>query len=57
MWRASLPLEKGVQVERLVYGFKELMVYEVRLRLVAAAEVVPINGHELKCGLVLVARR
>lgn len=50
-------MEKGVQVERLVYGFKELMVYEVRLRLVAAAEVVPINGHELKCGLVLVARR
>jgi hypothetical protein len=35
-----------VEVERLAWGFKLLGVYEVRLRLVAAAKVVPINEHE-----------
>ena len=43
-----------VEVERLVYGFKVLIVYEVRLRLVVAAKVVPINEHESQHTLALV---
>ncbi len=43
-----------VDVERLVYGFKVLIVYEVRLRLVVAATVVPINEHESRYTLELV---
>lgn len=35
-----------VEVERPVWGFKVLIVYEVRLRLVVAAKVVPIQEHE-----------
>lgn len=45
---------KVVEVERLVYGFKVLIVYEVRLRLVVAAKVVPIQNHESKYTLTLV---
>lgn len=43
-----------VEVERFVYGFKVLIVYDVRLRLVAAAKVVPINDHESQYTLTLV---
>ena len=43
-----------VEVERLAYGFKVLIVYEVRLRLVVAAKVVPIQEHESKYTLTLV---
>lgn len=46
--------KKVVEVERLAYGFKVLIVYEVRLRLVVAAKVVPINEHESKYTLTLV---
>jgi hypothetical protein len=51
--------EKGkgqriVEVERLVYGFKVLIVYEVHLRLVVAAKVVPIQKHESQFTLSLV---
>jgi len=51
--------EKGqgkriVEVERLVYGFKVLIVYEVRLRLVVAAKVVEIQKHESQYTLALV---
>jgi len=42
-----------VDIERLVYGFKVLIVYEVRLRLVVAAKVVPINQHESRFTLEL----
>ena len=45
---------KVVEVERLAYGFKVLIVYEVRLRLVVAAKVVPIQEHESKYTLILV---
>ena len=45
-----------VEVERLVYGFKLLIVYEVRLRLVVAAKVVPINEHESQHTLALGGR-
>jgi len=43
-----------VEVERLVYGFKVLIVYEVRLRLVVAAKVAPINEHESRSMRALV---
>ncbi len=46
--------KKVVEVERLAYGFKVLIVYEVRLRLVVAAKVVPIQKHESKYTLTLV---
>jgi hypothetical protein len=46
--------KKAVQVERRSFGFKVLIVYEVRLRLVVAAKVVPINEHESKYTLMLV---
>lgn len=46
--------KKVVEVERLAYGFKVLIVYEVRLRLVVAARVVPIQEHESKYTLKLV---
>lgn len=43
-----------VEVERRVYGFKVLIVYEVRLRLVVAAQVVPIQQHESQYTLAMV---
>ena len=47
--------QKGVvEIERYLYGFKVLIVYEVRLRLVVAAKVVPINEHESQHTLGLV---
>lgn len=43
-----------VEIERYVYGFKVLIIYEVRLRLIVAAKVVPINEHESQFTLALV---
>ncbi len=43
-----------VEVERYLHGFKVLIVYDVRLRLVVAAKVVPINEHESQHTLALV---
>jgi hypothetical protein len=43
-----------VEIERYLYGFKVLIVYEVQLRLVVAAKVVPINEHESQHTLALV---
>jgi hypothetical protein len=43
-----------VEVERLVHGFKVLIVYEVHLRLVVAAKVAPINQHESRFTRALV---
>ena len=43
-----------VEIERYLYGFKVLIVYEVRLRLIVAAKVVPINEHESQHTLALV---
>ncbi len=53
-WKVDKETKKAVEVERLAYGFKVLIVYEVRLRLVVAAKVVPINEHESKFTLMLV---
>jgi len=46
--------KQAVEVERFAYGFKVLIVYEVRLRLVVAAKVVPIQKHESQFTLALV---
>jgi hypothetical protein len=43
-----------VEIDRYVYGFKVLIIYEVRLRLIVAAKVVPINEHESQFTLDLV---
>jgi hypothetical protein len=43
-----------VEVVRYVYGFKVLIIYEVRLRVVVAAKVVPINEHESQFTVALV---
>jgi len=53
-WKVDAKTKKAVEVERFVHGFKVLIVYEVRLRLVVAAKVVPINEHESKFTLSLV---
>jgi hypothetical protein len=45
---------RAVEVERWVYGFKVLIVYEVHLRLVVAAKVVEIQKHESQYTLALV---
>lgn len=44
--RRVTPQRQVVEVVRVAYGFKVLLVYEVRLRLVVAAKVVPIQQHE-----------
>ena len=53
-WKWDRKDKKAVEVERSAYGFKVLIVYEVHLRLVVAAKVVPINEHESKFTLGLV---
>jgi hypothetical protein len=53
-WKWDTKEKKAVEVERFAHGFKLLVVYEVGLRLVVAAKVVPINEHESKFTLALV---
>jgi Transposase DDE domain len=43
-----------VEVERRIWGFQVFIVYEVRLRLVVAAKVVPIQERETRHTLALV---
>lgn len=43
-----------VEVERHIWGFQVFIVYEVRLRLVVAAKVVPIQERETRHTLALV---
>jgi len=45
-----------IEVERLIWGFKVITIYEVHLRLVVAAVVVPINVHESTSTEALVAQ-
>lgn len=46
--------KKVVEIERWVYGFQVFVVYEVRLRLVVAAKVAPIQERETEHTLALV---
>jgi hypothetical protein len=48
--------KQAIEVERFAYGFKVLIVYEVHLRLVVAAKVVPIQKHESQFTLTLVGQ-
>jgi len=52
-WKVNKDKEP-IKAERFVYGFKVLIVYEVHLRLVVAAKVVPIQKHESQFTLTLV---
>ena len=44
--RKRLSSGQYVEVEEYVYGFKLVVIYEVHLRLIAAAQVAPINQHD-----------
>ena len=46
--------KQAVKIARIAHGFKVLIVYEVHLRLVVAAKVVPIQKHESQFTLMLV---
>jgi hypothetical protein len=44
--RKKLPEGQYVEFEEFLYGFKVVVIYEVQLRLIVAAQVAPINRHE-----------
>ncbi len=44
--RKKLPNGQYVEVEEYLYGFKVVVIYDVQLRLMVAAQVAPINRHE-----------
>jgi hypothetical protein len=44
--RKKLPNGQYVELEEYRYGFKVVVIYEVRLRLIVAAQVAPINHHD-----------
>jgi hypothetical protein len=44
--RTKLPNGQYVEVEEYIYGFKVVVIYEVHLRLIVAAQVAPINRHD-----------
>jgi hypothetical protein len=44
--RKRLPNKQYVEYEDYVYGFKVVVIYEVHLRLIVAAQVAPINHHD-----------
>lgn len=44
--RKKLPNGQYIEWEEYLYGFKVVVIYEVRLRLIVAAQVAPINRHD-----------
>jgi len=44
--RQRLPDGRYVEIEEYRYGFKLVVIYEVHLRLIVAAQVAPINQHD-----------
>jgi hypothetical protein len=44
--RKKLPNGQYVEFEEYVYGFKVVVIYEIQLRLIVAAQVAPINRHD-----------
>ena len=44
--RKRLPNKQYIESEEYVYGFKVVIIYEVHLRLIVAAQVAPINKHD-----------
>jgi len=51
--RKKLPNGRYVEFEEYIYGFKVVVLYEVQLRLIVAAQVAPINRHETNFSLAL----
>jgi hypothetical protein len=44
--RKKLPNGRYIELEEYLYGFKVVVIYEVRLRLIVAAQVAPIHRHD-----------
>lgn len=44
--RKRLPNKQYIEYDQYVYGFKVVVIYEVHLRLIVAAQVAPINQHD-----------
>lgn len=44
--RKRLANKQYIEYEEYVYGFKVVVIYEVHLRLIVAAQVAPINTHD-----------
>jgi hypothetical protein len=44
--RKKLPDGQYIEFEEYLYGFKVVVIYEVQLRLIVAAQVAPINRHD-----------
>jgi hypothetical protein len=51
--RKKLPEGQYVEFEEYIYGFKVVVIYELQLRLIVAAQVAPINRHESNFTLAL----
>jgi hypothetical protein len=51
--RKRLPNKQYIEYEEYVYGFKVVVIYEVQLRLIVAAQVAPINQHDSNFTLAL----
>jgi len=51
--RKRLPNNQYIEYEEYVYGCKVVVIYEVHLRLIVAAQVAPINRHDSKFTLDL----
>ncbi|HEX9926056.1 MAG TPA: transposase [Anaerolineae bacterium] len=44
--RKRLPNKQYIEYDEYIYGFKVVVIYEVQLRLIVAAQVAPINQHD-----------
>jgi hypothetical protein len=44
--RKKLANGQSIELEEYIYGFKVVVIYEVQLRLIVAAQVAPINRHD-----------
>jgi hypothetical protein len=44
--RKKLPNGQYIEWDEYLYGFKVVVIYDVRLRLIVAAQVAPINRHD-----------
>lgn len=51
--RKRLPNKQYLEYETYLYGFKVVVIYEVHLRLIVAAQVAPINKHDSNFTLAL----
>ena len=54
--RKKLPNGRYIEFEEYRYGFKVVVIYEVQLRLIVAAQVAPINRHDTNFSLELLGQ-